>query len=296
MKRLMETLSVVMLLTALVLGLLVWRECGEQGRKRTELAAQTNAIAELRRELTASKLTASKTVAKPAEVDPQLAEVTRLLADLSKKKQQARFRQNALNGYIAGFDRLNLSPEILAETKRVILESWQAGEDLRNKSEVSARANGGTPPSPQELQTAFERLRQSEDEKLTALLGKDAAETLQSSTREGTINWEIGTDMWDAGAPIFPEQVRALALAQERIKYEPTFWSLDPKPSQIPDPKTGLSSQDAAFVTATAPALTTTQQQILVQSLIENNQYNASMHTFGERQKALWRAAEAGVK
>jgi hypothetical protein len=296
MKWWMETLSGIMLLAALVLRVLVWRESGEQGRARMEFAAQTNAIAELRRELTASKLKASKSVAKPAEVDPQLAEVTRQLADLSKKKQQARFRQNALNNYISGFDRLKLPPEILDEAKHIIIERWQAIEDLRNQSEASARANGKATWLTEELLSAFERLRQSENEKLTALLGRDSAETLQASTREETINWEIGTDMWDAGAPISPEQVQALALAQERIRYERTFWGFDTKPSQIPDSKTGLSSQDAAFVASAAPALTTTQRQILVQSLIENNQYNASMRIFSERQKALWRAAEAAGK
>lgn len=294
MKRPMETFSLLMLITALILGVLVWRESLRLDKAQTELAAKTQALGELRSELTRHKLGTREQASRPAEISPQLAEVTRQLAELTKKKQEARFRQNALHGYIVGLDRLKLTPEIIAEAKRVILASAHTFEALRSKAERRSLADGDTTQATLEWRSEIKRVRQSTEDELAAVLGKEAAESLLASRREGTINWEIGTDTWDAGATISSEQVQALALAQERVKYERTFWGIDPSPAQIPDPETGLSSQDVAFLAAASPALTTTQRRILVQSLIENNQYDASMRTFDKRQKALWKAAKTG--
>lgn len=136
---------------------------------------------------------------------------------------------------------------------------------------------------------AAESTRRAEEEQLVALLGKDAAEALAASAREGYIDWEIGTDMWDGGAPLAPEQLHALALAQVRVKFEQANWIVAPNAAQTPDPQTGLSSQDTAFLATTSSFLSPAQQEVLRRHLIEDNQYNAAMRGFGEKQKQLWK-------
>ena len=91
-------------------------------------------------------------------------------------------------------------------------------------------------------------------------------------------------------APLEPDQVHAIALAQIRIKFEPAFWSTAPGEAQKPDPQTGLSNQDTDLLTATAPFLSPAQQEIFRKSLIEENLYNAAMRAFSEKQAQIWKA------
>lgn len=286
MRRALPLLSALALVVTCWLVVQVAREARIRTQLADESATKTKSVAELRERLAAVRSRSSPpAVVVSPPVDPKVAEINRELADLATERNQARDRRNALNGYVAGFERLKLSPATLAAAKQIILDRVRTIEAARKNTR-----------STDEILAIAERAGQAEREQLELLLGRDAADSLEASVRESQIDWEIGTDMWDGGAPLTPEQVQGLALAQQRAGFERVNWSATPKPAQVPDPQTGLSAQDNAFLAASASLLSPAQQDILRRSLVENNQYNTAMRTFSDRQRALWQTAGGGKK
>ena len=283
MQRLTYGFSAALLAVAIWLGVDVWRERENVARSRQDLSARQKVIVTLQAKVAAarskSKMTNAAENSAPAP-DPKALEIKRELDALNTQLQTQRFRRNALNGYVAGFERLNLSPETLARAKEIILAGWKTSTE-RQKQVRSV--------------DDLEQMKKAEQAELIALLGQDGFETLDAATREESLDWEIGTDMWDGGAPLAPEQLRALALTETRLNIQRTPYFLTPKPEQIPDAQTWLSSQDAALLSASAEFLSPAQEEILRRSLIEENQYTAAMRGFGEKQRQLYSGAGGSV-
>jgi hypothetical protein len=293
MQRVMPWLSAAFLGIAIYLGVAVWRQRSEKAQWQQESTMRASQVAALRPRTLApraimrssqtdeSQATPARNLnqASPAVVDPKAIEAARE-DDLKVANGEKRsFRRNALHSYISGFDALQLAPEKSAQAKEIILAGWQAAANGRK-----------TARSAEDAAAASARGIQAMDDQMTALLGQNDYDVLQASTREGTLDWTIGTDMWDGGAPLEPDQLHAIALAQIRIKFGPANWSTAPNEAQTPDPQTRLSSQDTALLTATAPFLSPAQQEIFRKSLIEENLYNAAMRAFSEKQAQIWRA------
>jgi len=293
MQRVMPWLSAAFLGIAIYLGVAVWRQYREKAHWQEESTTRALQVAALRARTLAPRaiVRSSQTDenqatpgrdlsrASPAVVDPKAIEAARE-DDLQIANHEKRsFRRNALRSYISGFDALQLSPEKLAQAKEILLAASQAAANRRKIAR-----------SAEDAAAARDRGIQAMDEQMTALLGQNDYDVLKASTREGALDWTIGTDMWDGGAPLEPDQVHAIALAQIRTKFEPAHWVIAPNEAQTPDPKTGLSNQDAALLTATAPFLSAAQQEILRRSLIEENLYNAAMRAFSEKQAQIWKA------
>lgn len=293
MVRLLPWLNATLLLIAIWLGIALRRQNNERTDWKQRSTDAAKMLANRRAQTPATRADAaprsdpenapslprSTDANFPAVEDPKIAEAGREVARLAAERGQRSFRLNALTSYTTGLDSLHLSSETLERVKEIILAQWQAAADARKGAH-----------SAEEAFAASTRAIQEKDTQLTALLGHDASEILEASTREDHLDWEIGTDMWDGGAPLAPDQLRALALAQVRTDYHQANWSLPPDAAQTPDPQSGLSNQDTALLGVSAAFFSPAQQQILRQNLIEENRYNAAMRTFSGKQRQIWGA------
>ncbi len=299
MQRLFPVLNVVFLATAICLGVAVWRQQREKTAWQQEAIARVQQVAALRAQASAVRTTISSgekdgnrptptlVVAPPLlpVIDPAAIEAEQQDKQAIAARQKRSFRINALNSYIAGLDALQLSPEKLAQVKEIILARWDAATNAFKPVFKTAQERA-------EAVAAVMLIDQTLDEQMTALLGPRAYVELKASTLESHLDWALGTDMWDGGAPLTPEQLRAVARAHIQVKYRPEDWLIGPNEAQAPDPQTGLSRQDAALLNATAPGLSPVQQEIFRRSLIEENQYNAAMRGFAEKQRQLLEAGK----
>jgi hypothetical protein len=233
-------------------------------RKRQHSALQAEIKARSDRALAAAP--APRPVpATPLPPDPRIANRTREMA-----------RRNALNTYVRGFDRLQLPTDILAQAKAIILARSESAAEAQKRFRSMA-----------ELLEENNRLKQRMEEQLTALLGAEATLELKSAAREEALDWTIGTDLWDAGTPLTPVQLRALARAEVQLDSQATHWALPERGSEVPDPQTGLTRRDTNFLAATSEFLSDEQQAALRRSLVEDQQYHAAMRSFAEKQKQL---------
>ena len=293
--RIAPWLSLCLALLAVLLGWELWRQSGEHSHAASEASNQDRRLAALRRQYTLNQAKPSSPApapteartkvpeAAPAAKDPKVLEAAKEVAQLAALREKQLFRRNALNHYREGLDALQLPPQTLEQAKAIIVASWEARAAAASKVKSS-----------EELMALGSRHEQEEAQQLTALLGAPAYEQLKASTHVSSLDWTIGTDMWDGGAPLDKDQLQALALAQLRTGAQRTHWVVAPTPSQIPDPQTQLSPQDTALLAATTSSLSPTQQEILRRSLIEENQYNAAMRSARAQQEKLWQAQKAG--
>ena len=295
MHRLMPWLNAALLGIAIYLGVAVWGQHGEKAQWQRESATRTARAAALRAK--ASEPSAQRRAGQPDDAQATPAEkVSQPLPPVAKpilteaerndaleiaNREKQSSRRNTLNTYAAGFDALHLPPEKLARAKEILLIASEAAANARK----AAR-------SIEDFFAAVTPISQAKDEQMTALLGPDNYDSLKASTLVSSLDWTLGTDMWDGGAPLAPEQLQAIALVQVRNKFERPNWLTAPNVAQTPDPQTGLSSQDAALFAASAQFLSPTQQEIFRRSLIEENQYNAAMRAFSEKQRQLSKAAK----
>ena len=288
MRRAFTWFNVCLVGIVVWLVLVVWQQHAERDawqqkvsiakRRASDLQIKAHAVATKPQQVDRPEATPAATTTRATSTasDAHTDAAARFMAEL----QQRRFRLNALNNYAAGCMALHLSPETVARVKEIILMEWKAAEnarkDVRSDEEMSGAA------------VRFQYIRDERDAQLTALLGHDAYEQLQAYERESHFDWTIGTDMWDGGAPLSADQLHALTLATVQTKFEEGFWSTGPKPTQSPDPVTGLSVQDLALLTASSRFLSPPQQEILRQNLIDDNAYNAAMRGFAAKQRQLW--------
>jgi hypothetical protein len=285
MKPVKPVATVGLLFLAIWLGLELSRVRLERTTHQADVAAQTRELANLRTQLDAARAdrAATATLESQAANTPADAKATsnvpaapRPLDPRIANRAQEMSRRNALQGYIAGFDRLRLPSHLLEQAKAIILARTQASAAAPKPSRSMAEAL-----------EEINRLNQAMDDQLTALLGAEATAQLRSAAREDSIDWAIGTDLWDAGARLSPSQLEALARAEVQVGYEPYLRVLPESPDQAPDHRTGLNRQNADLLAATSDFLSPAQQAILQRSLIEDQQYNAAMRAFGEKQKKL---------
>src|SRR4051812_48992615 len=166
MQRAMTGLSGVLLALVVWLAVLVWRQSHERENWQMESDTRTKRLTELRTQVTGWKARAGSADANakpPTATDPKSAAILREWTKLAADREQARFRRNALNGYIAGFDTLNLPPEMHARAKEIILASWKAVEEA-----------GTNARSREEFEAAVALESRAEKERLIALLGQEA--------------------------------------------------------------------------------------------------------------------------
>ncbi len=270
-------------LLAVWLGSELWRAELEHAASQADVSAQKRELATLHTRL---ESTMTAPTAKP-ESEPArgAAEAKATMAGsaasipvdprIARRKQQM-FRRGAFELYTTGLDRLQLPPDTLALAKEIILDHGQAVRNLPKQGLTFA----------QRVEDA-DRLNNAMDDQLTELLGPEAVVEIESAGREESIDWTIGTDMWDGGAPLDSDQLRALARAEVQTGYRSLAWALPESTDLAPDPQTGLSQKDSALLAATSGFLSQAQQAILQRSLIEDHQYNAAMRAFLEKQRKL---------
>lgn len=285
MSRPLRWLNAALLALALYLGFQVWRQHGERARWQHESARlrqiAASAAVTAGPPATTRASAPTTTPVTPASENSAVDAAARDDEQRVANRAEQMFRRNALTSYIAGFEPLQLPPDKLARAKEIILARSHAAQNARQ----SVR-------SMDELFAAAAAMDRAMDEQMTALLGPHDNEILRAGKREDSLDWTIGTDMWDGGAPLQPGQLPALAQAYEQVKFEPPSPWASPNEAQTPDPQTGLSRQDTTLLAATARSLSPSQQEILRKSLIEENQYNAAMRAFSEKQRQLWQAAK----
>lgn len=286
MFRPLRWLNAALLALAIYLGIQVWLMLHARAHWREEAVARQQAAAASRMAASGSPSTGTVTPptpppATPVPEDPASAAAARDEAKRIANRAEQMFRRNALNSYIPGFDALQLPPDKLARAKEIILARWHAAQNARQGTR-----------SMEEIFAAAAEMDRAMGEQLTALLGQHDYEVLKAGTHEDSLDWTIGTDMWDGGAPLQPGQLQALAQAHEQVKFESSNQWMAPNEAQTPDSQTGLSRQDIALLAAVARSLSPAQQEILRKSLIEENQYNAAMRAFSEKQRQLWQAAK----
>jgi hypothetical protein len=279
MSRTLVWLNIGLVIIVGWLAFNVWQQHAQRDAWQQKVGTSTNRVAELKAkaaEAAARARQGQHSSPKPATNGATSTRdedaTARLMADLQKRK----FRMNALHSYAAGFEALHLPPEIVARAKEIILERTEA---VTNS--IARRR------SAEEAVAAMESFTNAERVQLTALLGPHNYEQLQAYRRESPMDWTIGTDMWDGGAPLSPEQLHGLALAAEQTKFESPSNSITTNPNQIPDTATGLSAQDSAMLEASRQFLTRAQQEILRQNLVDENRYHAAMRAFAAKQRAL---------
>jgi hypothetical protein len=280
MPRATTVLNAVLLLLAAGLGIACWRQQHERDEWQQRASAAAQHLAKRRTEV-ARPPAPLQPPAAPATPDPKIAAAASEVERLGAARAQRAFRLNALNYYKDGLDALRLPPATLSQAKAIILAHWQAAEDARKDAR-----------STDEAVAAGRHAAREGEARLLALLGRDAFELLEASSRKDHLDWEIGTDLWDGGAPLSSEQLHALAVAQVRTGYEQVPWFADPTESQAADPQTGLSRQDSALLRAVETALSPRQLELLRQNLIEDSRYNAAMRAFKAKQEELRRKAK----
>jgi hypothetical protein len=293
MRHFFSILTVVLLVLAICLGLEVWRQRRETTRSRQILLGRTSEVAALRGEASAlqAKPSAPESgagrvtsvplrapVSSPA-ADPTTAEGGRENDQVIAAWNKRSFRLNALNSYMGGMDALKLPPEKLGRAKEIILARWEATAKAREGAHSWEEANAVMRP-----------IDEAMDQQLADLLGESARNELKASALENSLDWTLGTEMWDGGVPLAPEQLHAIARARVQMRFEPANWQTTPNDLQRPDPQSGLSRQDDALLAAAAANLSAAQQEIFRKTLIDENNFNAAMRGFVEKQRRLWEA------
>ncbi|MEO7701815.1 MAG: hypothetical protein ABIZ04_21525 [Opitutus sp.] len=276
---------------AVWLGFELWGATRERTTKRAEISARHGEVVTLRTQLDAAK-------ARSDAANAERAAAAKLASDAAKAsaasqaaaavpaaprpvdrriaaRDEELSRRNVLHRYVVGFDRLQLPPALLAQAKAIILAREQASRAIDNRIRTTA-----------EVLAVVNRLNQVMEGQLTALLGAEATLQLKSAMRERSIDWTIGSDLWDAGVPLTPVQLQALARVDVQVRPVETHWAWDTT-DDAPDLRTGLSRQNADYLAATSRVLSPEQQAALQRSLIEENRYNAAMQAFAQKQKQL---------
>jgi hypothetical protein len=291
MKYVKPVATAGLLFLALWLGFGLWRTTRERTATRMDISARQREVAALRTQLDAAKAqrdkanaeraAAAKLESEPAKTSAA-AEVSTSVSALPRRvdrriaaRDAELFRRNALHPYVEGFERLQLPPALLTQAKAIIVARAQAARAVDQRIR----------PIP-EMLAEYNRLNQVMENQLAALIGADATRELKSASRESAVDWTIGTDLWDAGTPLTPAQLRALARIDVQVRPVATHWAWETTDGE-PDPRTGLSPQNADYLAATSRILSPEQQAVLQRSLIEENRYTAAMRAFGEKQKKL---------
>jgi hypothetical protein len=216
MKYVKPVATAGLLFLALWLGFEVQRAARERTTHHADVSARKHELATLRTQLDAAKAEraaaatleseAAKASAAAKAAGPVPAEPRPLDRRIANHDQEYS-RRNALHRYIAGFERLHLPPDLLAQAKAIILARTQAPAAVEKPIRSIA-----------EVLEEYNRLNQVMEDQLTALLGAEATLELRSAAREGSIDWTIGTDLWDAGTPLTPVQLQALARADVQVR------------------------------------------------------------------------------
>lgn len=291
MKYVKPVATAGLLFLALWLGFGLWRATRERTTNHADISARQREVATLRTQLDAAKAQRDKANAEraaAAKLESDAAKASAAAEALVSVSAAPRpvdrriatrdaelFRRNALHPYVEGFERLQLPPALLAQAKAIIMARAQAARAVDKRIRPIA-----------EMLAEYNRLNQTMEDQLTALIGADATLELKSASRESSLDWTIGTDLWDAGTPLTPAQLEALARVDVQARPVATHWAWETTDGD-PDPRTGLSRQNADYLAATSRILSPEQQAVLQRSLIEENRYSAAMRAFGEKQKKL---------
>lgn len=284
MRRLLLPLNLLLAGALVWLGWAVWRQRVERDvwLERRETAARRAVEAKARQQGHVQPRGApvaspkSLSTGAPTEKPPRVRSPAEIEAGrLGKARVAWQERMNALHGYHTGFTALHLPPETIERAKDILLQNWAANAAAPAKA-----------LSVEQRLAVVEQNRREQDAAMIALLGEGPYKELQAYQNEGRFDWTIGTDMWDAGTPLSPEQLHALCLTIGETKYDDRQTLLGEKPDTAPDPATGLSLQDQALLTSTARFLSTEQQQVLRKTLIDENRYTAAWRGFVDKQRA----------
>ncbi len=169
-----------------------------------------------------------------------------------------RHRRYALANYRTAIAALHLPPAEEARLRELIVQRWNAGEDVHD---IMARSGGASEAVGAKVSQA---LQAEADREITQLLGEERADLLETlylqSSRKG-MSWGLTTAFWDAGHPLSAEQQASFTHAQLMVEaqFEKTGKSTER------DPATGMSPKDLALIEATAPFLSPVQLELLRQ-------------------------------
>lgn len=276
MPRFSTLLALALLVMAVALAIGLWQQGASRVHLQQALDLEVRRVEALREQAAAE---ATRRINEPSgatlglqnSTQPEEAALPAAIAArdaLRKDVADRAKRRNVLHRYIAGFEALALPPATAVKDLLVQQEAAPASKTLTSAAEYAAA-----------FKAAEALLRQ----RVGALIGMDAAEILMASADEGALDWSIGTDLWDAGVPLEPNQIQLLAQSALRSWFEPVVLALDRSESTLTDPATGLSPQDVRFLHAAQSYLTPAQREALKTSLLEENQYRRALQLYSEK-------------
>ncbi|MFO1451889.1 MAG: hypothetical protein U1F61_27240 [Opitutaceae bacterium] len=278
MHRVHLPFSLALLVVAAVLVVAIWMQTDERSQKQLTLDRETRRIAALRAraETTTYRLKSgpdpaslSPGASAPA-ANPALRAAIAARDEVRKEVARRAERRQVVNRYLAGMNALDLPPAMLAALKDLLVS--------HAATPVAARG-----VSLAEYRTAFQAAEAALRHRVGALIGPDAAEVLMASAIEGSLDWTLGTDLWDAGVPLEPHQTEVLALAALRSGFYPLGVTIEVSGESAPDPVTGLNPSDTRFLQALRPYFTPAQLEAISRSLREEHQYIRAMRAYREK-------------
>jgi hypothetical protein len=278
MPRFSTLLALALLVMAVALSIRLWQQGAARVHLQQALDLEVRRVEALREQAAAEATRRTNepsgaTLGLQNSTQPEEAALPAAIAArdaLRKDVADRAKRRNVLHRYIAGFEALALPPATATAVKDLLVQQAAAPA---SKTFTSAA----------EYAAAFKAAEVLLRQRVGALIGTDAAEILMASADEGTLDWSIGTDLWDAGVPLEPNQIQLLAQSALRSGFDPVVLALDRSESTLTDPATGLSPHDVRFLHAAQSYLTPAQREALKTSLLEENQYRRALQLYSEK-------------
>ncbi|MBL9208361.1 MAG: hypothetical protein JNN01_24970 [Opitutaceae bacterium] len=280
MHRVHLPLSLALLVVAAALVAAIWMQRNEQSQKQLTLDRETRRIAALRAraEATANRPKSGlgpgslPPGASAPAVNPTLRAAIVARDEVRKEVARRAERRQVLNRYLAGMNALALPPATLSALKHLL---------------VSHAATPVAAPgvSLAEYRRAYQAAETALRHQVGGLIGPDAAEVLMASAIEDSLDWTLGTDLWDAGVPLEPHQTEVLAQAALRSGYSPAVSTIEVSGESTPDPVTGITTSDTRFLLALRPYFTPAQLEAITRSLREEHAYIRAMRAYREKRR-----------
>jgi hypothetical protein len=241
------------------------QEAAERRAKAIERAASTSANA-------SSATPSAATAARPQDTVSRIVEY---LKDHPEDEALfARVARHNVDRRFPGLETLNLPREQLLKLKDLL-----ANRDMDQlDAQVAAAAQGldrGTPAWRDAIMKASAETNAGVQEILGPNANGVLAQLQVRLTFQNQVQYNLGPDFADAGAPISPEQSAALVNALADANYTGKDMSQRPADYNDTNPATGLTPHDLRILEGAAKILQPAQVEILKSNLIDVHKIQA---------------------